>query len=320
MKRRVVVVTGAGGLIGSAVVRALVARDDCEIRALVGPLHERVRPLPAGIPEVRAEITDEEALERLATGSDVFVHLAGPPSVRRSFHAPQAFVRTHVAGTAAALAAAQRAYVPRFIYISSAEVYGRPQVNPVSEDHPLEARSPYAAAKIGAEQLVRVFATAYSMETIILRPFSVYGPGMSADSLIGAILRQATASPASAIELADLRPVRDYCYVDDVAEAIVLACGDMPYLGTPGRGSRCPVFNVGSGIGVDVAQLAEATLRALGCSIPIFETVQGSKQRPGAAEIYRLIADPCHARKNLGWTARTPLQAGLAATVLPEVA
>ena len=140
-------------------------------------------------------------LARLARGSDVFVHLAGPPSVRRSFDAPQAYVQTHVAGTAAALAAAQRACVRRFVYISSAEVYGRPQVNPVPEDHPLRARSPYAAAKIGAEQLSGHFATAYAMETVILRPFSVYGPGVSESSLIGTILRQATAAQADAIEL-----------------------------------------------------------------------------------------------------------------------
>ena len=104
-----------------------------------------------------------------------------------------------------------------------------------------------------------------------------------------------------------------------MADAIVRACGNIPCLGGPEGGSRCLVLNVGSGVGIDVAHLAAMTLRALGRTIPIRERVESGKQRPGAAEIYRLIADPQRAREGLDWRARTPLHAGLAATVRSAV-
>jgi len=110
----------------------------------------------------------------------------------------------------------------KLIYVSSAEVYGRPLRSPVGEDHPLSARSPYGAAKIGAEKLIEAFVHAFGLRAVILRPFSIYGPGASSESLIPRIID--LARKGLPVLLRDLRPVRDYCFVTDLAEATASAC------------------------------------------------------------------------------------------------
>src|SRR5262245_8140770 len=124
---RTIFVTGAGGFIGPAVVQTLLERG-ASVRALVGPSLQGVRVLEAPCLENAAgDITDQALLAELAHGSEVAVHLAGPASVARSFEQPAEYVRAHVQGTLAALEACQKTRVARFVYVSSAEVYGRPQ-------------------------------------------------------------------------------------------------------------------------------------------------------------------------------------------------
>jgi nucleoside-diphosphate-sugar epimerase len=169
----------------------------------------------------------------------------------------------------------------------------------VRENHPLQARSPYAAAKIGAERFVEAFALAFGIQAVILRPFSIYGPGLSPHSLIGTIVHQARRGEA--VVLADLRPVRDYCYVDDLAEAVACAC-------TAQISSPC-VVNIGTGTGTSAAELAGLILRLLQCRLPVRE--DPGKQRPGRSEIYTLIADSQWAHEVLGWLPQFSLAAGL---------
>jgi nucleoside-diphosphate-sugar epimerase len=294
-------VTGAGGFIGRAVCRALLAKG-CEIRALVGPPSDLL-PAPPGVSlDLRAEITNRTALyELLDGGVDAVVHLAGPPSVRASFDEPLAYIQAHTGGSGALLDACRHTGVQRFVYVSSAEVYGRPLTDPVDETHPLDARSPYAAAKVGAEQMVRAYAHAYGIGVTIVRPFSVYGPGMGAHALLPAILRQL--GTAATLRLADLRPERDYCHVDDVAAAIVAAAS--------GRRAGALAINIGTGIGTSVRDLALLAMRLTGHDLPIAEDV--GARRPGNADILRLVADRRLAAAELGWEPRISLERGLSA-------
>jgi nucleoside-diphosphate-sugar epimerase len=296
-----VLVTGAAGFIGRHVVDALL-RSGARVRALSGPPGHGLGPLPGEVAEVEADLAAPGAAEAAVADARTVVHAAGPASVAASFADPAAFARVHVEGTARLLDACRRAGVRRVVLISSAEVYGRPRRNPVSESHPLRARSPYGAAKAGAEQMARAFADAYGLRIVILRPFSVYGPGQSAASLIGTVLRQA--AEGDAVRLHDLRPVRDYCFVGDVADAVLAAsAANLP---------RLSVFNVGTGRGTSVARLAAMVLRAAGRDLPV---EQDGTDRPGRAQILRLVADPARARDRLGWSAGTSLEDGLAATV-----
>src|ERR1051325_1653976 len=292
---KTILVTGGGGFIGSEVVDLLVNRG-AKVRTVVGAPGDKVRAPPAQVASIRADITDSAVIAEFTAGADVVIHLAGPASVAASFESAIEYSRVHVGGTTALLDVCRRVNVPRFIYLSSAEVYGRPHTIPVREDFPLQARSPYAAAKISAEQFVEAFAHGFGIEAIVLRPFSVYGPGSPSDSLIGTILRQAKQDDA--IVLRDLKPIRDYCYVADVAEAIVCSCT-----------AQLPDFctaNIGTGIGTSVAELAHLILQILGRSIPVIES--SKNKRPGSSEIYNLIADPSQAQAILGWVPKITLR------------
>lgn len=293
-----VFITGAGGFIGSAVVGALLGRG-AQIRGLLGAPDDEVRDLPGEVHVKRGEITDKSMICDLMAGADVVIHLAGPPSVAASFESAAEYARVHVTGTATVLEAYRRTRPRRLVYISSAEVYGCPQMNPVREDHPLRARSPYAAAKIAAEKFIESFVHAFTIEAVILRPFSIYGPGLSPQSLIGTILRQAR--EGDFVRLASLKPVRDYCYIKDLAEAIVRAC-------TIKVSDSCPI-NIGTGEGASVARVANLILEILGREIPLLE--DASAHRPGRSEINLLVADMRRSRDVLAWAPEYSLKSGL---------
>jgi len=293
-----VALTGAGGFIGAAVCRSLRTLG-CEIHALVGPPGDDLEAPPGVAVAMRGAISDGAVLASLIEGVDAVVHLAGPPSVRGSFDDPTGYANAHTGGTAAVLETCRKMGIDQIVYVSSAEVYGRPHTDPVDESHPLDARSPYAAAKIGAEQMVRAFDHAYGTRSAIVRPFSVYGPRMGAHALLPAILRQ-IGSPGP-VRLADLRPERDYCHVDDVARAIVRA--------TQTRHRETVAFNVGSGIGTSVRELAATVLRLAGLERPIEEEVAG--RRPGQSDILRLVADRRLAAQLLGWEPQISLETGV---------
>ena len=295
---KTILVTGGGGFIGSAVVDLLVKRG-AKVRTLVGAPGDKVREPPAQVTSIRADITDSSAIRELTAGADVVIHLAGPASVAASFESAVEYSRVHVGGTTALLDVCRRVGVRRFIYLSSAEVYGGPHTMPVREDFALQARSPYAAAKISAERFVEAFVHGFGLQAIVLRPFSIYGPRSPSESLIGTILRQAQRDDS--VVLRDLKPTRDYCYVTDLAEAILCSC-------TAQLPDFC-IANIGTGTGTSVADLARLILQILGRNIPVIESPE--KKRPGSSEIYNLIADPGKAQAILDWIPKTTLRSGL---------
>jgi nucleoside-diphosphate-sugar epimerase len=289
-----VLVTGGGGFIGRHVVQALAAAG-AHVRCLNGPPGSGL-PANGAADIFEADIRDTPVLQQHAADADVVVHLAGPPSVAQSFADPCGYVRVHVEGTASVLEASRRTRVSHVIYVSSAEVYGVPDSNPVGEEHPARPRSPYAAAKTGAESLVEAYRRCHGLSALILRPFSVYGPGASPQSLIGRILSQLRAGQDVVVE--DLRPVRDYCFVSDVARAVVLACS---YRG------ECGALNIGSMQGTSVATIASLLTTAAGTGARIIE--DASRRR--RCDVLQLIADNRRATLALGWQPEVELAEGL---------
>jgi nucleoside-diphosphate-sugar epimerase len=296
-----VLVTGAGGLIGSAVVRHL-GRTGRRVRALVGPPGTPAPELD-GIETSFAEITDGDTVEALCAGAEAVVHLAGPPSVAGSFRDPVATVRSHVVGTAVVADACRRTGVRRLVYVSSAEVYGQVTAHRVSEEAPTRPRSPYGAAKLGAESIVRAMAAADPLEVVVLRPFSVYGVDSPAHSLVGTVLRAATRLPA--VELQRLDNVRDFVHVDDVARASLDALTV--------EASGAPVFNIGTGVGTSAGELAELALAAAGRRVPVRSS--GGEGRPSGTDLDRLVASTERARRGLGFSAVVSVAEGIAAAV-----
>jgi nucleoside-diphosphate-sugar epimerase len=274
-----------------------------DVRALVAAPALQSHRLPADIPRFTGDICDRAVVEAAVSGAKIVVHLAGPASVAASFSDPAEFTRVHVTGTATMLDVCAAAGVRRVVYVSSAEVYGRPRSNPVRETARPRPRSPYAAAKGGAEQLVQAYAVSHRASSVILRAFSLYGPGCSPESLIGTILRQGLNSDR--IRLADLEPIRDFLYVDDFARAVVLS--------TVSPLPQTITINIGSGEGRSVEEVARTALETMGRDLPI-EADPARKRRPGSAELDLLIADISRARRVLHWVPTTDLRAGLALT------
>jgi len=295
---KTVLVTGAGGFVGPAVVDALVG-GGAFVRALIGPPGQISPRFPSGVKIFTSDIGELLSLCDFTSGCDVVVHMAGGASVSESFEKPVEYARAHVVGTATILEACRRTGINRIVYVSSAEVYGRPKTNPVKEDHPVQPRSPYAATKVGAEQFVEAFVHTAGMRAVVLRPFSIYGPGVSDRSLVGTILKGAL--ERDSIVLADLNPVRDFCYLDDFARAVVLASMRQ----TPGYS----VMNIGTGQGTSVMELAKMVLEIMGRDIPIRE--DRGMRRPEHSEISELIADPGRALDLLGWRSTVKLRSGL---------
>jgi nucleoside-diphosphate-sugar epimerase len=298
-----VLVTGAGGFIGGWVMDRLLSVG-VRVHVLIGPPGTPIPKAPKVDAAIAAGIGDLDALAALMAGTQAVIHLAGPPSVAASFDTPETYARDHVAGTATVLKAMHLTGVKRLVHVSSAEVYGVPRSNPVSEDHPTRPRSPYGAAKLGAEAFVHACAPTYGIGAAILRPFSVYGPGLPPRSLVGTVLGQVLAG--STVRVADSRPIRDYCFVGDVADAILSAFRLTAMDGVT-------TINVASGKGVSVADLAGLALEIAGREPPAIQA--GIPDRPRGIDILELVANTECARHMLGWSARTSLRDGLARTI-----
>jgi len=297
-----VAVTGAGGFIGSAVVEALRKRD-AAVYALLGPPNATLFAAPPGVSHATCDITDVGSLRDAFAGVDVVVHAAGPPSVAASLADPIEFVRVHVLGTACVIEAMRAAGVSSIVYISSAEVYGTPMNGDVRESHELNPRSPYGAAKLGAEALLRAAGVGFGLRGYLLRPFSVYGPRMTTRSLLGTIAAQARGGDL--LELEDLLPVRDYCYVRDVAEAVASACACIP--------PDIVAMNVATGIPTSVRELVGAVGTVLNRTFDIRE--RGEQQRPRAIGVPRMIGSNVAIRAALDWAPIYDLRAGLDETM-----
>jgi len=294
---RRVLVTGANGLIGTALCRRLHRRGH-RVRALCGPPAAAAGP-PTGVEVAHGDVLDAGLLATLVAEMDTVVHLAGPPSVSESFQAPVAFARAHVDGTVTLLEACRAARVRRIVYVSSAEIYGPHARQPVDEDAPADPASPYAAAKVGAEAFVRSFACHTPVEVAIVRPFLVYGPGQSPRSLVAELVRQV--SSGERVQLRDPRPVRDLVHARDVAAALEAA--SYAPLVAPARS-----FNVASGVGISTLGLARMLLDLAGRDPTV---AAREADRPATTQVLRLVGDGRRARTELRYRPEVHLKDGL---------
>jgi NAD dependent epimerase/dehydratase len=304
---RRVLVTGAGGFIGSHLTERLVELG-ADVRALVeynslgswGWLDES--PARGDVEAVLADVRDPDAARRLSAGVEVVFHLAALIAIPHSYEAPHSYVETNVLGTLNVLRGAHDAGVGMVVHTSTSEVYGTAQSVPIGEGHPLQAQSPYAASKISADKLAESFHLSYGLPVATLRPFNTYGPRQSARAVIPTIVTQLLAGDS--VALGNLSPTRDFTYVSDTVEAFV-RIADCP--AAVGR-----VVNSGSGHEISIGELAERIEAVLGRSAPVQHDAE--RIRPPASEVERLCADAGLARELLGWEPQVSLDEGLAAT------
>ena len=309
-RRKRVLVTGGCGFIPSNFIRHLLAHTSHEVVSLdaltyAGNLenladvmgHERLS-------FVQGDIRDPELVQDVVAEVDVIVSAAAESHVEKSIaEGASEFVTTNVEGTQILLDAIRRTPVERFILISSSEVYGTAEREPMDEEHPLNPRSPYAATKAGADRLAYAYFVTYGLPIVIVRPFNNYGPFQHPEKVVPKFVTQALRDEPLTVH-GDGHASRDWLYVEDDAEAIeaLIACDRDAVAGE--------VINVATGVDISVATIADLVLDALGKPKTLKQHVP---ERPG--QVDRHIGSTEKAERLLGWRARSSFADGLERTV-----
>jgi NAD dependent epimerase/dehydratase len=305
-----VLVTGAGGFIGTHLVDTLVERG-AQVTALVrynsrndwGMLEERYRNGADGIRVILGDVTDAGCVRKAVEGNEVVFHLAALIGIPYSYEAPESYARTNMLGTLNVLSASLSAGVERVVHTSTSEVYGTALYTPIDEAHPLQGQSPYSASKIAADKMAEAYFCSFDLPVVTLRPFNTYGPRQSARAVIPTIVTQALTSDI--IQLGSLDPVRDFTYVSDTARAFVLAAERDGVVGK--------TLHTGSGIGISIGELAQRILLQVNPGARIISG--GERVRPEKSEVMRLVCDSRRAWEELRWRPEVSLDEGLSRTI-----
>jgi dTDP-glucose 4,6-dehydratase len=306
-----VLVTGAGGFIGSHLTEELV-RQGHSVRVLVryngrddrGSLADLPSEIQSDVEVERGDLKDPGAVLRAVEGCEWVFHLGALIAIPYSYHNPYDVVQTNVLGTAHVLDACRsQRRLERVILTSTSEVYGTAQRVPIDEQHPLQGQSPYAATKIAADALGESYHRSFGLPVSILRPFNTFGPRQSSRAIIPTIISQALVR--SEVKLGRLDPRRDLTYVKDtVAGFIAIALCEAAL----GR-----VVNIGRGEDISIGDLAELIGRRLGR--PISVQADQARHRPAKSEVERLLAGTALAQSLWGWNPRYSLEAGIDETI-----
>jgi NAD dependent epimerase/dehydratase len=305
-----VLVTGAGGFIGSHLVEALV-NAGAEATAMLkyssqsswGNLELIEARLKQQIRVVSGNVEDSDYVRRVVEKNDIIFHLAALIPIPYSYLAPRSFVRTNVEGTLNVLEAAREVGVERVIHTSTSEVYGTALHEPIAETHPLQAQSPYSASKIGADKIAESYFRSFETPVVTLRPFNTFGPRQSARAFIPTIISQAL--ERDVVELGSLTPMRDMTFVSDTVGGFLAAAI------TPGIEGE--TINLGTGATYSVGHFAELVLSLLGKPKRIVH--DSVRDRPEKSEVLKLVADNNKAKNLLNWTPKVSLEEGLRHTI-----
>jgi NAD dependent epimerase/dehydratase len=308
---RTVLVTGAGGFIGSHLVERLV-RDGHSVRAFVRYNGRDDRghldALPVEVKDCvevhRGDLKDPEAVRRAVRGRSWVFHLGASIAIPYSYENPLDVVQTNVNGTAHVLDAARESdALDRVVLTSTSEVYGSAQRVPIDESHPLQPQSPYAATKVGSDALGLSYHRSFDLPVAILRPFNTFGPRQSARAIIPTIISQALTRPV--VRLGSLDPRRDLTYVKDTASGFVAIASAERAVGQ--------VVNIGRGDDVSIGDLVERIGARLG--LPLTVEADPQRVRPPASEVRRLLAGTALAKDLWGWEPEYSLDEGLDETI-----
>ena len=251
------------------------------------------------------DIRDVASVRELVEGADVVYHLAALIAIPYSYRSPRSYVETNVLGTLNVLEAARQLATPRVVHTSTSEVYGTARSVPISEDHPLQGQSPYSASKIGADKIAESYQLSFGVPVATLRPFNTYGPRQSSRAVIPTILAQLAAGQ-SEIHLGDVRPTRDFTFVEDTVRAFT-AVADAPLEAVVGR-----TFNAGTGVEISIGELVAMIARAAGREVAVVEDAE--RLRPSGSEVMRLVCDSSRLIEATGWKPTMSLADGLART------
>jgi len=307
---RTVLVTGAGGFIGSHLVETLLGSRS-HVRAFVrynsrqdiGLLKFLPLELRSQCEIVFGDLRDVEAVSQACKDVSVVFHLGALISIPYSYIHPREVVETNVLGTLNVLLGSQRHGITKVVHTSSSEVYGTARYAPIDEQHPQQGQSPYSASKIGADKLAQSFYCAYELPVAIIRPFNTYGPRQSARAVIPTIITQALTREE--IHLGSLEPRRDFIFVSDTIDAFLRVAATPDTIGRE--------LNIGASADISIRELALKIIALTGRETRIVGDPQ--RVRPPRSEVERLLANATKANELLGWQPKISLDDGLRRTI-----
>ena len=310
MVGRSVLVTGAGGFIGGHLAVELAGRG-AHVRALVhynsredrGTLDWFEPELVREIEVVCGDLRDAESVGQAVAGVETVFHLGALIAIPYSYVNPRGYVETNVIGSLNVAQASLSAGVERLVHASTSEVYGTAQTIPITEEHPLEAQSPYSASKIGADKLVDSFHRSFELPATVVRPFNTFGPHQSRRAIVPTIISQALAGDQ--LVLGALDPRRDLTFVSDTVAGFI-AAGETP--ATLGR-----TIQLGTGVDVSIGELVDLIADLLGRELTV--ELDPQRLRPAASEVMRLVSSPRLALELMGWAPQVDLREGLRRTI-----
>lgn len=301
-----VLVTGAGGFIGSHLVERLLL-EGAHVRAFVrynsrndtGLLRMLPSALYAKLTVISGDLRDLPAIQNAVRGVSHIFHLGALIAIPYSYLHPVEVVESNVIGTMNILLAARGHGVERLIHTSTSEVYGSALRVPIDETHPLQGQSPYSASKIAADKLAESFYCSYNVPVVTLRPFNTFGPRQSARAVIPTLISQALSRDV--IQLGNLDTRRDFTYVGDTVDGFLKVAQAM---GVEGQ-----TFNLGTGQEIRISELAEKIIAMSGRKVEV--QVDAQRLRPEKSEVQRLLSDNRLAKEKLGWVPQVSLDEGL---------
>lgn len=309
-KEKKVLVTGAGGFIGSHLVEKLVDLG-AKVRAFVRYNSRNDWGLLEILPEhtrrqievITGNLRDSESVRTAVKDVQIVFHLGASIAIPYSYGNPRDAVETNIIGTLNVLNAVKEYEVEKMIQTSSSEVYGTAVYVPIDEKHPLQAQSPYAASKIAADKLAESFYLSYDLPVATIRPFNTYGPRQSARAVIPSIIIQLLSSDI--VSLGSLFPTRDFLFVEDTVDGFIKMAESPLTVGE--------VVNVGTGSEISINDLAKKIMSIVGKEANIVS--EDERIRPLASEVKRLVADNTKAKKLMGWEPKISLDEGLCRTI-----
>ncbi|MBT9150546.1 MAG: UDP-glucose 4-epimerase [candidate division WS2 bacterium] len=308
--KKSVLVTGAGGFIGSHLTEHLVELN-ASVKAFVrynsrndwGLLELLPKQSLDQIEVIMGNLTDADAIHHASNQVDVIFHLGSLIAIPYSYIHPSETIETNILGTLNVLMAAKKNSIEKIVHTSTSEVYGTAKYVPIDENHPLQGQSPYSASKIGADKIAESFYRSFEQPIAIIRPFNTYGPRQSARAVIPTIITQALTKEK--VFLGSLHPTRDYTYVKDVVEGFIKVAESSKSVGEE--------INIGSNFEISIRNLANKIISLTGENAEII--ADPVRVRPQDSEVERLWCDNTKAEKLLGWSPTISLEEGLKNTM-----
>lgn len=309
-KNKRVLVTGAGGFIGSHLVEELV-RSGANVTAFLryksngdtGHLSDLGEEVVSSIKVQRGDLKDPAAMRQAVEGHQVVFHLGALIGIPYSYLRPIDYVETNILGSSYVFESCRQAGIERLIHTSTSEVYGTARITPIDEEHPLQGQSPYSATKIAADQLALSYFCSFDLPVAIVRPFNCYGPRQSLRAIIPTVISQALQQDV--IRVGSIWPKRDLTFVNDTVRGFLMAAESPSSVGQ--------VVNIGSGREISIGDLIEKIKKLVGRNLDV--VTDEDRVRPEKSEVGRLLANREKAQRLLGWQPEISLEEGLQRTI-----